>query len=125
MNPRSVPIKRLSLRQYKSIEHCDFDLGPLTVLVGRNGVGKSNILDALSFVTDALRNTLEYALRSRGGIAQVRRKSASKPTTPGISLEITLPDGSEATYAFGISTVQGATFKVRNEECVVRKAGGS
>lgn len=125
MNPQPVAINNLSLRQYKSIEHCDFELGPLTVLVGRNGVGKSNILDALAFVTDSLRNTLEYALRSRGGIAQVRRKSASKPTTPGVSLDLTLPDGSTAKYTFGISTVQGAVFRVRNEECVVTPSGGS
>lgn len=84
MNPRSVPIRRLLLRQYKSIEHCDFELGPLTVLVGRSGVGKSNILDALSFVTDALRNTLEYALRSRGGIAQGTHRRDQRRKIQGI-----------------------------------------
>jgi predicted ATPase len=68
-------VTRLALRQYKSIEQCDIELSPLTILVGRNGAGKSNIVDALRFVADALRNTLEYAIRERGGIDQVRRKS--------------------------------------------------
>lgn len=118
------PIASLALRQYKSIEHCDFKLDSLTVLVGRNGVGKSNILDALAFVTESLRDTLEYALRRRGGIAQVRRKSTSKPTIPGIAIELRLPSGGSAHYSFGIATVKGPQFQVKRERCVVKSSAG-
>ena len=76
------PISRLSLRQYKSIERCDLELGRLTLLVGRNGAGKSNILDAMSFVVDALRNTLEFAIRKRGGFGQVRPNLQGIRPTP-------------------------------------------
>ena len=60
-------VRRVKLRNYKSIGRCDVELGPLTVLVGHNGSGKSNFLDALAFVSDSLRTSLDHALRERGG----------------------------------------------------------
>ncbi|HVR37935.1 MAG TPA: AAA family ATPase, partial [Thermoanaerobaculia bacterium] len=48
----STFIERVSLMNYKSIAHCDVELRPLTVVVGRNGSGKSNFIDSLHFVAD-------------------------------------------------------------------------
>ncbi|WP_413894654.1 AAA family ATPase [Pantoea ananatis] len=45
------------LRNFKSIGYCDVSLKPLTYLVGQNGAGKSNFLDALHFVRDSLWKT--------------------------------------------------------------------
>ncbi|MBK9129078.1 MAG: AAA family ATPase [Phycisphaerales bacterium] len=119
-------VLRLALRNYKSVEQCDIELAPIVLLVGRNGVGKSNIIDSLRFVTDATRNTLEYAIRERGGIDQVRRKSlGGRPTHPGIALELQLPQGRRAKYEFRIAAVQGRGFRVDHESCEVRGSDGS
>jgi predicted ATPase len=113
-------ITRLALRQFKSVEQCQIELSPLTLLVGRNGVGKSNIIDALRFTADALRTTLEFAIRERGGIDQVRRKSlGGRPTHPGIALDIQLPNGSAARYSFKIAAVHGRDFRVDREACSI------
>lgn len=122
--PASHPIVRVSLKQYKSIERCDIELGDMTLLVGRNGAGKSNVIDALAFVSDALRNSLEYALRTRGGIAQVRRRSSSKPTIPGIGIELVLGGGLRAKYSFRIPTVKGPRYRVDREECRIESNDG-
>ena len=37
-------LHQVKIRNFKSIETCRVELGPLTVLVGRNGSGKSNFL---------------------------------------------------------------------------------
>lgn len=58
----SVFLRRVVLRNYKSIGLCDVRLGPLTYLVGVNGSGKSNFLDALHLVRDALTGLLDNAL---------------------------------------------------------------
>ncbi|MBL8877897.1 MAG: AAA family ATPase [Phycisphaerales bacterium] len=121
----SVRVSELAIRQYKSIENCRIELEPLTILVGRNGAGKSNIIDAIRFVTDALRNTLEYAIRERGGIEQVRRKSlGGRPTHPGVELTLRLPDGGSARYAFRIAAVKGRDFRIDKEACSVTAANG-
>jgi len=64
----STLLTKVILKNYKSIAGCDVALGPLTFLVGPNAAGKSNFLDALRFVADSLRASLEHALRERGGI---------------------------------------------------------
>ena len=75
----SVFITRVVLRNYKSIGYCDVRLGPLTYLVGANGSGKSNFLDALHLVRDALNGSLDNALNERGGLSEVRRRSSGHP----------------------------------------------
>lgn len=120
----AVPIQRLLLRNYKSVEACDVSFSPLTVLVGRNGVGKSNIVDALRFVTDALENTLEYAIRERGGIDLVRRKSlGGRPTHPGIAIQLASESG-QADYSFRIAAVSGRAFRVDRESCKLYSRSG-
>ena len=76
----AIFLKRVLLSNYKSIKACSVPLGPLTFLVGQNGAGKSNFLDALRLVSESLNTSLEHALRERGGIKEVRRRSAGHPT---------------------------------------------
>lgn len=47
-------ITKISIKNYKSLEDVTLTLGPLTVLVGANASGKSNILDALSMLKELL-----------------------------------------------------------------------
>ena len=68
-------LTRVRIQNFRSIAACDVRLGALTVLAGPNAAGKSNFLDALSFVRDALRWTPARALEPRGGLEEVLRKS--------------------------------------------------
>lgn len=116
-------LTRVVLRNYKSIGVCDVRLGPLTYLVGANGSGKSNFLDALHLVRDALANTLDNALNERGGLTEVRRRSSGHPTNFGIRLEFVLPDLRKGHYAFNIGALPGRGYEVQTEECVVGGKG--
>lgn len=110
-------VQFVELRNYKSIAHCRVRLNRLTILVGPNGSGKSNFLDALRFVSDALRTTLEHAIRDRGGINEVRRRSYGHPHNFGITLGVNLPDGSRAIYGFQIGASSDAGYHVLREYC--------
>ena len=112
-------LTRVVLKNYKSIEACDVDLHSLTFLVGANGAGKSNFLDAACFVADALRTSLDHALRERGGIQEVRRRTGGHPTHFGIRLEFAVPDGPTGSYAFRIGAKASGAFEVQHEECVL------
>ena len=116
-------IHRVKLRNYKSIGRCDVRLGPLTVLVGPNGSGKSNFLDALELTCQALDMTLDHALRERGGINEVRRRSGGHPSNFAIELQFTLPDGvRQGLYSFEVTSERNGGFSVRNETCEVGSA---
>ena len=113
-------ITRIILKNYKSIAACDVRLGPLTFLVGRNGAGKSNFLDSLRFVADALNSSLEHAIRDRGGINDVRRRSRGHPNHFSIRFEFTLPNNQTGHYAFRIGTRSPGGYEVQIEECQIQ-----
>lgn len=55
-------IKRLKVSRFRSLgKDVTVDFGPLTVLVGQNGAGKSNTIDALVFLADCMQLGLEGA----------------------------------------------------------------
>jgi predicted ATPase len=110
-------VTRVRLSDYKSIHACDVPLGPLTFLVGPNGSGKSNFLDSLHFITDALNDSLRHALRGRGGIAEVVRRSPQHSSAFTIQLEFSLRTGHSGHYAVTVSQPRGT---VRSEKCLIR-----
>ena len=44
-----MAIKRVIIKNYKSIEKCDISLSDINVLIGENGSGKTNILQAINY----------------------------------------------------------------------------
>lgn len=120
----STLITNLKLRNYKSIKQCDIKLGDLALLVGPNGSGKSNVLDALSLVQQSLDSGVDYALRERGGISEVRRKSGGHPNNFGISIRANLPGGDKASFAFSISVKSDGSFTIQREQASIVSPDG-
>jgi predicted ATPase len=52
-------IKRIKIRDFKSIKEVELELDPVTVLVGRSGTGKSNLVQAIRFLRNYLLNPQE------------------------------------------------------------------
>lgn len=119
-------LTRVKLKNYKSIAACDVSPAQLLFLVGPNGSGKSNFLDALRFVADALFFSIDHALRDRGGINEVRRRSGGHPTHFGIRVEFSLVP-SRGHYAFTVGARRRGGYEIQREECFVveRDGGGS
>lgn len=84
-------ITRVRIKNYKSIAHCDVALNPFTVLLGLNAAGKSNFLDALRFVRDALVSGPAEAVAARGGWDEVLRRVPEPAASCTIGLEFYLP----------------------------------
>jgi predicted ATPase len=115
----SVFLSRVALRNYRSVASCDLRIGPLTFLVGPNGSGKSNFLDALRLIPDALNSSLDHALRERGGIGEVRRRSSGHPTNFGVRVDFRLPEGPSGHFAFEVAARARGEFVVKKEECTI------
>jgi AAA ATPase domain len=117
MNPSPAVIRRVVQRNYKSIAACDVQLAPLTFLVGANGSGKSNFLDSLRFLSDSLRTSLDHALRDRGTIKEVHRRSGGHPNHFALRVDFTLNDGGAGHYSFRVGAKPSGGYEVQNEEC--------
>jgi predicted ATPase len=65
----------------------------LTVLIGANGTGKSNFLDAISFVADAISTTPAQAIEARGGLRAILRRVPEPTDWFDVDLEVTVPWG--------------------------------
>jgi len=118
-------LRKVRVRNYKSIGQCKIELPALTVLVGRNGAGKSNFLDALRFVTDGLQTSLDHAIKSRGGIDEVRRRSTGHPRNFAIEFEMSIPQWRLARYRFEIASRKQGGFAVKREQLFIFSAAYS
>lgn len=118
-------LQRVRIRNYKSIGHCDVRLGSITALVGRNGSGKSNFLDALRFLVEGLQTSLDHAIKNRGGIDEVRRRSTGHPRNFAIELEINVQPLQIATYGFEIAAKPRGGFHVKTEKLRIIKPDGT
>src|ERR1700733_3778942 len=61
-----LSLKRVAVGNYKSIKRVELDhLRNLALLMGRNNAGKSNLLDAFKFLSEAA-TSFELAISARG-----------------------------------------------------------
>jgi ABC-type cobalamin transport system ATPase subunit len=86
-------LTRVVLKDFRSIASCDVRLGQLTFLVGLNGAGKSNFIDALRLCRDALRNPLDQAFAGR---AWYLAAAASLAGQRGLKAPLSPPANPEA-----------------------------
>lgn len=72
---KDVTLGKLSGQQSSS------PLEPLTVVIGKNGVGKSTLFDAFGFISDCLNTDVETAcdMQQRGGFERLRSRGSSDP----------------------------------------------
>src|SRR5713226_5347234 len=70
-------ITKLKVRNFLSLKNVDLGLRPLNVLVGPNMAGKSNLIESLRFLQDALSRQMSdvppfnHAFSTRGGFHEV------------------------------------------------------
>lgn len=63
----SSQLSKLVLTGYKSIAQCDLELGSLNVLIGANGVGKSNFIGFFRLIKQVLDQQLQVSVSEAGG----------------------------------------------------------
>ncbi len=112
-------LTRIAIQDYRSIGACDVEPRQFTILVGRNGAGKSNFLDALRLVADSIHTTLRQALYTRGGLGEITRGKERGPQRFAIRLDFDLED-STVCWAFSVASGENEAICVEREDCLVK-----
>ncbi|MFF2052365.1 AAA family ATPase [Leifsonia sp. NPDC058194] len=114
-----MQVRRLRVSNYKSLDDdvvVEFD--DLTLLVGLNGSGKSNVLDVFRFLGEALTYGLDPAISKRLGINKLRRAAPFKPRAIKIGVDLEALPWS-ASYDIQINAAAGGTYRVERELLVL------
>ncbi|WP_279617300.1 AAA family ATPase [Streptomyces bungoensis] len=69
------------MRNFRTLTDTKLPLGPLTVMVGPNAAGKSNVLQALGFLGDVSHDGIEKALGKHGGFDVLAFRGGRKPVS--------------------------------------------
>jgi len=75
-------LKRLEIRNYKSLRDIAIEPTPLSVFVGPNGAGKTNLADALDFLGHTYRWNLESAVAEKGGYENICYRDVRRSKDP-------------------------------------------
>jgi predicted ATPase len=109
-------LESVSIRHFKSLDDINVRFTPITVIVGPNGVGKSNFVDALKFFRDIARDGLDHAVSSREGIDRIRQTYKSRPFNIGLDLDFEgkKPELGTTRYGLVLSGKEG-DYRVESE----------
>ncbi len=99
-------------------------LTPFTVVIGKNGVGKSSLFDAFGFVADCLATDVETAcdMKQRGGFERLRSRGVDQP----IRFEVHYREAQNErpiTYELSIGTDNSGRPVVESELLKQRRKG--
>lgn len=64
-------IKRLKVKNFRSLKDIEIEFGKFNVLIGRNNTGKSNIIDVLSFLNEGVKKDISEIFNKREGYKEV------------------------------------------------------
>ncbi|WP_295432659.1 AAA family ATPase [uncultured Thiodictyon sp.] len=126
----TVTVEEIRLRNFRAFENARLRLSDLTFLVGRNGAGKSSLLDAIALLQEAVSDSLENALDRRGGLNSVRRMSAGgdldAPLGLALAMSILLPGRApvRVVYGFELVSVANAPYRIVERLATSAISGG-
>jgi predicted ATPase len=119
-------LKRIRVVGWKSIENQTVDLTPLTVVIGANGAGKSNLLSLFKLLNAMFANTpgfRSYVGQSGFSDSLLHYGSAK---TPAAELELTFEtDAGETSYLARWASAGGSGTLIFTEERVAFQRTGS
>jgi predicted ATPase len=121
------PITRVTIKRFRSFPSASLELDNPLFLLGRNGSGKSNLVDVFAFVAEAMASPLQAVFDRRGGIAAVRNRSSGKSAPPnmGLAFEFGQVNGiSSGSYAFEVRALPNYGYEIVRERCIVTKTDG-
>ncbi len=114
-------LKRIEIKGFKSIREMDLELGPINVLIGANGAGKSNFISLFEMLNAMITGSLQLYIGLHG-YADSLLYSGSR-TTSEIKIKMTLKKGKGSfIYEMGLVNTAQGTLIFQDEKVYPPKA---
>jgi predicted ATPase len=117
---KSPALDSLEVEGYKSIRAAEIHLGPINVLIGANGSGKSNLVGVFGLLADLADHRLQLHVARQGGADALLHFGAKKSPAMGFSLRFGL-HGYEASLIHAVGDTLMFEYEV-TLQWVARKA---
>jgi predicted ATPase len=121
-------VKRLILKRFRSFPSEQVEFDNPTILVGRNGAGKSNFADVFAFLAESMASPLQAVFDRRGGIDNVRNHTSDRTTRPNLGMAVEFGPINDTVmsgrYAFEVKSLPNYGFQVVREQCRVTLKDG-
>jgi predicted ATPase len=119
-------IQEITIENYKSIQSLSIELGRVTVFIGENGCGKSNILEAIALGSAAAADKLDNEFLAPRGIRvtdpQLMRSAFSKDSSKYIKINFKNIDNQNFNFSFEIEGKDYPSYKIENRILEQQKA---
>jgi predicted ATPase len=115
-------LQAVQVTGYRNLEiETPFELSNLNILIGANGSGKSNLLEMIEFLPDALKDGLPETFKKRGGVTHsVVNLDRKFPTEINLSWQLTgdekLTQGISLRYGMSVEVDEFGRFSVKQEQ---------
>ena len=119
-------LQKITLRNFRSIRNETVTFANPLFLVGRNGSGKSNFVDALAFLSESMTIPLQSVMERRGGMGRVGYITQDWEFETALRVDFQL-DSEQPTsgyYAFALKVVPVRKYEVIREQCDLNFSDG-
>jgi predicted ATPase len=104
-------LKRISIEGYKSIRHAtDVELTPLTVLIGANGAGKSNLISFFRLLNFTMTNPLSAYVASAGYAVSLLHRGPKVTQEITATLDFSVQSDPTTGYRLTMAHANGGLF---------------
>lgn len=88
MTRSDLQFREIYIKGFRRLNNVRLRLHPLSVLIGKNGIGKTSILDVLSLLASSARGGLNSAVSDLSGLSACLTYDRSDPLCLGISMDV-------------------------------------
>ena len=80
--------ERLRVKGFRRLADVEFDLRPLTVLIGANSVGKTSLLDVLTLLARSAQGALSATIAEYSGLGAILTYGRAEELTVGLTTSV-------------------------------------
>ena len=93
---------RAEIKGYKSIRDVSVDLGRINLVIGSNGVGKSNFISAFRLVKDIYNKNLQQTVIQEGGANRILHYGRKETAQIALTLHLGFDEDAEARNRYAV-----------------------